>query len=85
MMTQETPVEKLLKLTIEPLIVSKNINNKIIVCYNHCDIKGDGVLIGKVGKGNSFEEACADYLNIISGKTLVFYAGSERRREVTIL
>ena len=84
-MVQGTALEKLLRLNIEPLIVDKDINDRIMVSYNHCDIKGDGVLIGKVGRGNSFEEACEDYLKIISGKTLVFYAGSDRRREVTVL
>lgn len=80
-----TAADRLLKLESHPLDVIKNIDNKYSVHYRDSYIKGNGVLYGKYGTGKTFEEACEDYLNIISGETLVFNAFDENRYEVTVL
>lgn len=76
--------EKLLNLG-KRIIVDKNIYGKIYVHYENCYVKDDCFLIGKYGTGNSFEEACEDYLNKISGKTIVFNAHSNNCEEVKVL
>ena len=78
--------DRLLKLESHPLRVIKNVDNKYSVNYENSHIKGNGVLYGRWGIGDTFEEACEDYLNIISGETLVFNAFDEdMRTEVKVL
>lgn len=77
--------EKLLNLKGRMLSVGKNINGKVYVRYERCDVKDGCFLIGTYGTGNSFEEACDDYLDKISGKTIVFNAESSNREEVKVL
>lgn len=77
--------EKLLNLDGRMLSVGKNINGKVYVHYERCDVKDGCFLIGTYGTGNNFEEACEDYLNKISGKTIVFNAESSNREEVKAL
>ena len=77
--------EKLLNLENRMLKVGKNINGKVYVHYENCDVKDGCFLIGTYGTGNNFEEACDDYLNKISGKTIVFNALSSDREEVKVL
>lgn len=77
--------EKLLNIEGRMLSVGKNINGKVYVHYERCDVKDGCFLIGNYGAGNSFEEACEDYLNKISGKTIVFNAESSNREEVKVL
>ena len=77
--------EKLLNLEGRMLSVGKNINAKVYVHYERCDVKDGCFLIGTYGTGNNFEEACEDYLTKISGKTLVFNAESSNREEVKVL
>ena len=77
--------EKLLNLQNRMLKVGKNINGKVYVHYECCDVKDGCFLIGTYGTGNTFEEACEDYLNKISGKTIVFNAESSNLEEVKVL
>ena len=77
--------EKLLNLENRMLKVGKNINGKIYVHYERCDVKDGCFLIGTYGTGVDFESACEDYLNKISGKTIVFNAESSNCEEVRVL
>lgn len=77
--------EKLLNLKGRMLSVGKNINGKVYVHYERCDIKDGCFLIGSYGTGSDFESACEDYLNKISGHTIVFNAESSNREEVKVL
>lgn len=77
--------EKLLNLEGHMLSVGKNIKGKIYVHYERCGVKDGCFLICTYGTGNTFEEACEDYLNKISGKTIVFNAESINREEVKVL
>ena len=77
--------EKLLNLEDRLLKVGKNINGKVYVHQERCDVKDGCFLIGTYGTGNNFEEACEDYLSKISGKTIVFDAESRNREEVKVL
>lgn len=77
--------EKLLNLSGHMLSVGKNINGEVYVHYERCDIKDGCFLIGAYGTGDNFELACVDYLNKISGKTIVFNAESSNREEIKVL
>lgn len=62
-----------------------SVGDDICVSYENCEVKGYGVLISEYGVGSTFESACEDYLRKISGKTLVFNACTESRKEITVL
>lgn len=76
--------EKLLNLG-KRILVAKNIYGKVYVHYENCYVKDDCFLVGEYGTGNNFEEACEDYLNEISGKTIVFKDAYNNREEVKVL
>ena len=68
------------------LIVGRAVTGKITVHYEYGFTKGcDGVLIGECGRGNTFEEACEDYLNRISGKVLVIDGPYHPTKEIRVL
>lgn len=75
----------LLSLENERLVVWKIDNNIVCVRYENCEIKDGCALLTTFGRGSDFEDACRDYLAKIRGKTLVFNAYNETRREVTVL
>lgn len=60
-------------------------DGKVAVSYKNCEIKSGIFLKSIFGTGETFSEACEDYLNQIRGKTLVFNAYSESRKEVQVL
>lgn len=76
-------VDKLLESGKE-LVVSKDINDNITVCFSYAYISECGVLIGSCGRGKTFGEAVADYYRQISGKTLVFDYPHGRRETYLI-
>lgn len=77
--------DRLLNLQHVDLVVKKRPDGTIYTYYEHAEVKDGGMLHGVYGEGRTFEQACWDYLNKISGKTLVFDAYKESRREVTVL
>ena len=77
-------VDRLLRLNIEPLTVEGE-TGRIVVSYARCELK-DGIMLRSVcGIGKDFNEACERFIEEISGKTLVFNASCENRREVIVL
>lgn len=80
-----TAWRRLLKCNIERLEVWETVAGVVCVKFQNCEVKGAGVLIDTFGRGLTFEDACENYLNEVSGKTLVFNACSENRKEVTVL
>lgn len=57
----------------------------VCVAYERSEVKDGPVLVGTFGRGHDFESACDDYLAQIRGKTLVFDACTDHRKEVTVL
>ena len=76
-------VDKLLK-TRKDLIISKDINDNITVCFKYGYIKDGDILIGNYGRGETFGEAVIDYCRQISGKILVFDYPNGKRETITI-
>jgi hypothetical protein len=66
------------------LVVFKMVNGKIGVHFENCEVKDECFLIGEFGRGNTFEEACENYLERLQGKTLVFNAYGNRKEVVLI-
>lgn len=56
------------------------------ICVKFCDthVKGAGVLIGTFGCGKDIYEASSDYMQKISGKTLVIEKYGHRREAVVL-
>lgn len=75
----------LLSLEMDDLEVSVNSSRGINVRYKGAEIKDGIFLVSCYGRGKDFEEACDDYLSQIRGKTLVFDAHGDDRREVKVL
>ena len=57
---------------------------KFYARFENTETKGDGILIGEYGNGNTPEEAINDYCNLISGKRIVFKAYTEERKEISV-
>lgn len=76
----------LLSLNSHNLEVWKAIGDVICVQYMDSYIKNGPILEGTFGRGETFEDACHDYLTQIQGKTLVFNVYDEDGcTEVTVL
>lgn len=77
---------KLLKLEGHDLIVWRIVNDgPICVAYKDCMLEDVGGFLGMFGEGCTFEEAAEDYLQKISGKTLVFEANTPLEKRVKVL
>lgn len=55
------------------------------VHFQDCETKDGMFLVSTFGRGQTFEEACEDYIRQISGKTLVFHAYTDHRTEATFI
>ena len=84
-MSEKKASDILLSLDYAYLHVWKVRNDTICVNYDGAMVRDKGCLVGLIGRGGTFEGACYDYLEQIRGKTLVFDACSDKRREVTVL
>ena len=82
---EERASDKLFRLDCRHLSVRKDCNGMVMVCYENCEVKDVYFLKGVVGRGSNFEAACEDYMEQISGQTLVFDSMTNYRKEVTIL
>ena len=75
-----TLLEQLVNSTGESVILSKDINNKFVVCLDKWAVYTNPGALGECGRGNTIEEATEDYINKISGKTLVYRYDMEDER-----
>lgn len=79
--------EKLFHLRYKHLEVWPLDDGMICVMYKDCELKeaGSVVLKTEFGRGRTFDEACEDYYQKISGKILVFRTLDGKREEVQVL
>lgn len=75
--------ERLLNLSAHRLEVFRA-EHQIAVMFSGSDISDGVVRKGIFGTGVTFEDACEDYLNKISGKKLIFGFG-DNREEINVL
>lgn len=78
-------VQRLLNFT-RRLEVWRIPSNDLAVAYDKVEVKDGGFLVGEFGVGQTFEDACTDYMSKISGKTLVWRDElSGARKEAVVL
>ena len=65
-------------------LVVWEVDGRVCVSYEDCLVKDGIFLKGVFGQDVTFMEACIDYAKKISGHTLVFGSGKDRK-EVTVL
>lgn len=75
-----TLLEQLVTNSGEALVISKDINGNFIVCMDKCAIYSNPGALGACGRGKTVEQAVKDYIQQISGKTLVFNYDTECER-----
>jgi hypothetical protein len=71
-------------LGVEIKIHYSPVNHKWMAKLERAEIKGNGVLIGECGYGKTPRQALAQYAEKIQGKTVVFDAYTNDRRESSI-
>ena len=76
---------RLLNLELHRLEVWRTSQKVVCVAYQKCEVKDGVALSSFFGEGLTFEDACEDYLRKISGKTLVFDACTDKRKEIIVL
>ncbi len=64
---------------------NNGVEKGIGVCFQNSEIKDGMFLVGEYGRGKTFEEACEDYIHKISGKTIVFDAYTDSRKEAIFI
>lgn len=57
---------------------------RYFACFQHCELKCDGMLIGAYGNGDTPEEAMKDYAKRISGKALAFFDPDQGRHDLQV-
>lgn len=75
-----TFLEQLVTNSGEPIVISKDINDNFVVHMNKCDVYNNPGALGVCGRGKTVEQAAKDYIQQISGKTLVFNYDTEDER-----
>lgn len=75
-----TFLEQLVTNSGEPVVINKDTNDNFVVCVDNCDVYNNPGALGVAGRGETVEQAVKDYIQRISGKTLVFNYGTEDER-----
>ena len=75
-----TFLEQLVTNSGEPVVISKDINDNFVVRMDKCDVYNNPGALGVCGRGKTVEQAAKDYIQQISGKTLVFNYDTEDER-----
>lgn len=75
-----TFLEQLVNNSGETIIINKNIDDNFVVWMDKCDVYNNPGALGVCGRGKTVEQAVKDYIQKISGKTLVFNYGTESER-----
>ena len=75
-----TFLEQLVANSGETVVINKDINDNFVVLMDKCAIYNNPGALGVCGRGKTVEHAVKDYMQQISGKTLVFNYGTESER-----
>lgn len=73
-------LEQLVTNSGETLVINKDIDDNFVVLMDKCSIYNNPGALGVCGRGKTVEHAVKDYIQQISGKTLVFNYGTESER-----
>lgn len=75
-----TFLEQLVTNSGETVVINKDINDNFVVCMDKCAVYNNPGALGVCGRGKTVEQAAKDYIQQISGKTLVFNYDTESER-----
>jgi hypothetical protein len=75
-----TLLEQLVTNSGESIGISKDINDNFVVWMDKCSVYNDPGELCVCGIGKTVEQATKDYIQKISGKTLVFNYATESER-----
>ena len=75
-----TLLEQLVNNSSESIVINKDIDDNFVVWMDKCSIYNNPGALGVGGRGKTVEQAVKDYIQKISGKTLVFNYGTESER-----
>ena len=75
-----TFLEQLVTNSGEHVIITKDTYDDFVVWLDKCSIYNNPGALGVAGRGKTVEQAVKDYIQKISGKTLVFNYGTESER-----
>lgn len=73
-------LEQLVANSGEPVVITKDIYDNFVVCMDNCSIYNNPGALDICGRGRTVERAAKDYIQKLSGKTLVFKYGTESER-----
>ena len=75
-----TFLEQLVTNSGEPVVINKDIDDNFVICMDRCSIYNNPGALDIGGRGKTIEQAVKDYIQKISGKTLVFNYGTDSER-----
>lgn len=75
-----TLLEQLVTNSGETVVITKDNNDDFVVWMDKCDVYNNPGALGIYGIGKTVERAAKDYIQKISGKTLVFNYATESER-----
>ena len=75
-----TFLEQLVTNSGEPVVITKDSSDNFVVWMDKCSIYNNPGALGVCGRGKTVEQAAKDYIQQISGKTLVFNYDTESER-----
>ncbi len=75
-----TFLEQLVNNSGETIVIGKDINDNFVVCMDKCAVYSNPGALVECGRGRTIEQAAKDYIQKISGKTLVFNYDTDSER-----
>lgn len=75
-----TLLEQLVTNSGETIVIHKDTYDNFVVYMDKCSVYNNPGALGVAGRGKTIEQAAKDYLQKISGKTLVFNYATESER-----
>lgn len=75
-----TLLEQLVTNSGKAVIINTDIDDNFVVYMDKCSVYNNPGALGAAGRGKTVEQAVKDYIQKISGKTLVFNYGTESER-----
>lgn len=69
----------------ETLVISKDANGDFMVAFDKCSVYTNPGALGVCGRGRTTELAARNYIQQITGKTLVFNYGTDSERKAKFI
>ena len=80
-----TLLDQLANNSWETLVINKDVNGNFMVAFDNCSVYTNPGALGVCGRGRTTELAARDYIQQITGKTLVFNYGTDSERKAKFI